>query len=112
MMFSLGLISDAVNNTDWDSWVMDPPAKHVNNGQMSIGSVLLIVSAVGAVSYCAIGAVLMHRRGNRGKELVPQREMWVHISDLISTGFSFSFSKLKESKLASHLPMHTRYEQL
>ena len=67
-MFSLGLMSNVVNNTDWDSWMMDPPLKHGNNGQMSIGSVVLIVSAVCTVSYCAIGAAIMHRRGNRGKK--------------------------------------------
>lgn len=77
--------------------------------QLSAGSAILVASTVIVFVYCGVGAGMQWRKGERGRDLVPQRALWTEMADLIVTGFRFTFGKVKSTGIVS---MSSRYEQL
>jgi hypothetical protein len=59
----------------------------------TIGTILVAVTIGTFAVYCAVGAGLQHRKGEHGRDLVPNREFWAEIPGLVKSGCKFTFGK-------------------
>ena len=58
-----------------------------------VGVALMVTSLVLFSGYCVIGAVLQHKRGETGPNLIPHRDFWASLPGDIKEGCKFTFGK-------------------
>jgi len=63
-----------------------------------VGMLLCVFFFVGFGLYFGIGATMLHRKGERGFDRVPQKEFWSSLPGLVTDGFSFS-KNMVQSKI-------------
>jgi len=96
--------NSTVNTTDPTCGALCPmpPVARPAGAPAPIGAVLVSLTVAGFVVYCAVGAFLMHKRGETGKNLVPHREFWSELPGLVKEGVRFTFGgvvqKVREVK--------------
>lgn len=62
-----------------------------------IGMYLCIFFFVFLIGYFVIGAVILHKKGERGFDRVPQKEFWTSLPGLIKDGFAFTGAKISST---------------
>eukprot|EP00038_Savillea_parva_P004642 m.140536 g.140536 ORF g.140536 m.140536 type:complete len:254 (-) comp11530_c0_seq1:2698-3459(-) len=74
------------------------------------GAILIGVSFALFASYCVVGAALQHRKGERGRAMVPHVDFWTEIPGLIAQGCKYSFGMAKNK--VRQVSGHEHYENL
>lgn len=62
-----------------------------------VGMFLCIFFFVFLIGYFVIGAVYLHKKGERGFDRVPQKEFWTSLPGLVKDGLAFTGTKISEA---------------
>eukprot|EP00039_Didymoeca_costata_P025887 m.14461 g.14461 ORF g.14461 m.14461 type:complete len:260 (+) comp5104_c0_seq1:61-840(+) len=81
----------------------EDPGKDPNKGKISaedekdVGMILCVLFFVFGIIYFAGGATYLYKqKGERGWEMVPNKDFWSSIPGLVKDGMAFSYAKVKE----------------